>query len=199
MNRLSRAALVPALILACAACEKKTPPPPAAPAVSAKPSQPVPPAAATPDPAGAARLDVMGISFTVPEGWKVAPPANAMRLAELHVGADPASECVAVFSTAGGSVQSNIDRWAGQVTPAPGAAPAPATSRDIAGMKVTTAEFVGSYAGMGDAAPRDNWMLRGAIIETPGGLLFIKMTGPAEPMTAARPAFEALLDSISRR
>lgn len=205
MNRIARAVLPPTLLLAPAACDQKSPPPPPAPppaqAAPARPAQPAPQAVTPPaHTAGAAsRLDVMGVSFAVPEGWTVAPPANSMRLAELHVGADAATQCLVVFSTAGGTVQSNIDRWAGQVTPAPGATPPAPSTRTVAGLKVTTAEFVGDYAGMGNAAPQHHWMLRGAIVETPAGLLFIKMTGPAEPMTAARPAFDTLVDSLTAR
>lgn len=144
----------------------------------------------------------MGVSVTLPEGWKRNPPANQMRLAEANVpdaSGDPAKACLVVFSTAGGSVSDNISRWAGQVRDAQGqpVAGTPAT-KQVGGVNVTTVEMTGTFAGMGDTPPKENWTLRGAIIETSQGLLFIKMTGPAESMKAALPGFNAMVDSVKK-
>lgn len=96
----------------------------------------------------------MGVSVTLPEGWKRNPPANQMRLAEANVpdaSGDPAKACLVVFSTAGGSVSDNISRWAGQVRDAQGqpVAGTPAT-KQVGGVNVTTVEMTGTFAGMGD-------------------------------------------------
>ena len=40
--------------------------------------------------------------------------------------------------------------------------------------------------------------LRGASEQPPGGLLFLKLTGPAETVRAAESGFEALVSSLSR-
>ena len=37
-----------------------------------------------------------------------------------------------------------------------------------------------------------------AIIETPAGLLFIKMNGPVEQMNTSGPGFAALVDSVKK-
>lgn len=201
-----------ALTLSIAACEEKAPPPPprsaapkaAAPTTPPAPAQAVPSAPTGGAPAAAlgSAVSVMGLSLTVPEGWKQVPPANSMRLAEIQVpdaSGDAAKACSIAFSTAGGDVQSNIDRWAGQVHDASGQPATPKTdSRTVGGLKVTVTELAGSYAGMGDPAPHTNWMLRGAIIETPQGLLFVKMTGPAEQMAASAKAFNAMIDGLKK-
>lgn len=125
-----------------------------------------------------------------------------MRLAEALVpdaSGDAAKACSVAFSTAGGEVQANIDRWAGQVLDASGAPSKPKiTKRQVGGMPVTTAEMTGTYAGMGDTAPHTNWTMRAAIVETPGGLLFIKMTGPAEQMAASAASFDAMVDGLKK-
>jgi hypothetical protein len=125
-----------------------------------------------------------------------------MRLAEAIVAdasGDPAKASVVVFSTAGGSVEENIARWSGQVLDAEGKpAVAKSESRTVSGMKATVVEFIGSFAGMGDAGRKQNWMLRGAIIETQAGLLFIKMNGPAEQMGTSAADFAALVDSVKK-
>jgi hypothetical protein len=125
-----------------------------------------------------------------------------MRLAEILV-ADPSGDaakaCTVVFSSAGGDVQANIDRWAGQVRDDSGQAGKPKVEKKtVAGMSVSVVEIVGSYAGMGEPAPHANWMLRGAIVEDPSGTLFIKMTGPAAPMSAAAPGFASMIDGLKK-
>ncbi len=189
-----------------AGCDNTPAPVPAAPSSRTTPSVPVPVPAPTASPTAPAAsgeaIEALGLKFVVPSGWKSAPPSNNMRLAEIQVpgaSGDAAKACTIVFSTAGGTVQSNMDRWAGQVTGVSGGpAKSDVTSRDVAGLKVSIGEFTGTFAGMGDSPAKQDWMLRGAIIEAPGGLLFVKMTGPAESMTAAGPAFHAMIDGLSK-
>ncbi|MFZ4573351.1 MAG: hypothetical protein ACOYN0_03070 [Phycisphaerales bacterium] len=213
-SRIGLCALPAALLFAC---EDKSPQPPltapqVAPAQPASapvnaPQKPAPVPDAAPAPAVAAvpsgaTLAALGMEFPLPAGWNSRPPSNNMRLAEAEVpgpGGDASKGCLVVFSTAGGTVDDNITRWSGQVRDAQGQ-PAKATrsSRAIAGIDVTVVEMSGSYAGMGDSAAKDNYMLRGAIIPTAGGLLFIKMTGPAEQMTAAAAAFDSMLGGLKK-
>jgi len=164
------------------------------------PAQPTPvqPEAAKPSTGGASSVEVLGLKLAVPNGWTVAPPSNSMRLAEIHVpgaGGDAAQACLVVFSSAGGTVQSNMDRWQGQVK---GGTAGERVEQQVGGMKVTTAEFVGTYAGMGEGPAKEGWMLRGSIVETPAGLLFIKMTGPKAAMEGQRDAFHAMVASIAK-
>ncbi len=204
----------------CIGCEKQpsapvTPAAPPAAAPSASPAAPatapgkgafVAPAPSTPAaPAGdlGSTISVMNLAFKLPEGWKQAPPSNSMRLAEAVV-ADPSGDaakaCVAAFSTAGGDVQSNIGRWANQVQHAAGQPlKAETKQRTVAGLPVHTVVLTGTYLGMGDGAPKTDWTLHAAIVETPGGLLFVKMTGPADRMKAIAPAFETMLDSMTKK
>ena len=196
----------------CAGCQDSTPKPSASPAApaGAKPAESpspastgTPSAAASSTPAASgATMPALGLRFTLPAGWKQVPPANSMRLAEVQVpdaSGDAAKACTIALSSAGGTVASNIDRWVGQVKDAAGKPPkADPVTRQVAGLQVTTVELEGTYAGMGDGAPRPSYMLRGAIVESPQGLLFIKMTGPADAMKASAPAFKAYIDSMSK-
>jgi hypothetical protein len=207
--------LIAGVAFGLAACEEKAAPPtPAAPAST--PSQatvpglvpapaavpsPVSPAAAVAPIAGGNQMTVMGVSFPLPEGFKQYPPSNSMRLADVRVddatGSSPTA-CVIAVSTAGGGVDSNLDRWAGQVLDA-GGNPfkrVPAAPKVVSGLKVSTVELTGTFVGMGDGAPKTNWTLHGAIVETPEGLLFLKMTGPADGMKAAAGRFQAMLDGL---
>lgn len=200
--------LLAAAALTALGCEdKNTKQPPLA---SPKPGPGMPPPVAPPaSPHGAPAADAsgpvvtaMGASVTLPAAWKREAPSSAMRLAQALVpgaGGDAAKAASVVFSTAGGTVADNIERWAGQVRDPKGQpVPGKPETRTIGGLKVTSVEMTGAFAGMGDSAPKDNWTLKGAIIEAPEGLLFIKMTGPADTVAAAGKDFEALLQSAKK-
>lgn len=115
------------------------------------------------------------------------------------------AECVVYFFGAGqgGGVQANIDRWEGQFK-APGGKPAPAKVNkiNIHGLAVTTIDVSGEYSGMGGptatASVVSDYRLLGAIVEGPGGNVFIKLTGPAKTMASNQPKFQQLLDSFER-
>jgi hypothetical protein len=149
--------------------------------------------------AGAALGELPGLAYTPPEGWTAVTPGNAMRLAEFEAGG-----ATVVLSTAGGSVDANIDRWLGQIVDQNGA-PVGAESREdrpVAGLDATVIESYGAYldgTGMGGSTRRENYGLIGAVVQTPGQLTFIKMTGPADRVEAQRGAFTRLLDSMRAR
>jgi threonine dehydratase len=93
-----------------------------------------------------------------------------------------------------------MTRWKGMVTKAEGT-PADATVEvtEVSGVKVHTIEMTGAYVdgGMsGAGTKRDNWTFRGAIIETPGQLTFIRMTGPADIMEGQNTAWNEIVKSM---
>lgn len=196
-----RILIVAALALGLSACEKEQPASPPLKPPAAQPSVPSTPPA-QPAPSADGRVTAAGLSFPVPQGWQSVTPSNSMRLAELHVpdaSGDAALLCVVAFSTAGGEVEANITRWAGQVVNEAGQPAAPVvTTREVAGMKVTIAELTGTYSGMSET-PKAAWMLRGAIVEIPGTLLFVKMTGPAKQMGEQGAAFNAMIDGMQAK
>ena len=114
------------------------------------------------------------------------------------------AECVIYFfgQGQGGSVEANIDRWKSQFR-APGGKPAEAKigKRSIHGFPVTTIDTSGEYSGIGGPLAKDttlkpSYRLLGAIIENPGGNIFIKFTGEAKTMAANQQRFEQLLASF---
>lgn len=181
-----------------------TPPPPvatAAPSGTPAPAAPAAPTAATePAPAAAsdgAMLTVMGVRFPLPAGFRQVPPANQMRLAEVQVAdasGDPSKVSTIAFSTAGGTVEANLDRWVRQVLDASGQpAKATITQRDTSGTAWSHIESTGRFVGMGEGPAKAEWMLRGAVVKLPKGLLFVKMTGPAEAMKAHGAGFDSMM------
>lgn len=115
------------------------------------------------------------------------------------------SECVVYFFGVGqgGPVDLNIERWKSQFTDGAGKpAPAAVGHRDLHGMKTTTIDVTGDYSGLGGptgpAHVASGYRLLGAILEGPGGNVFVKFTGPKASVTAAQAQFEKMLASFAR-
>jgi hypothetical protein len=124
----------------------------------------------------------------------------------LAAGDDGTAECVVYFfgKGEGGPVDANIQRWNGQFrTPSGKIATARIGKRLIHGLPVTTIDVSGIYSGMGgplaqpSSAP--DYRLLGAIIENPGGNVFLKFTGPSRTVAADQAAFEKLLGSFEKQ
>ena len=142
-----------------------------------------------------ATFPVGGLTFTRPADWKWMAVNSPMRKAQLQVpGADAAKVADITFFHFGeggaGGVEANAQRWLKQFS---GKADAEKTEvQEIAGVKVTLVSTEGTFtSGMpgGEAKALENHALLGAMIENPGGLVFVKMTGPVETVKTTREKF----------
>lgn len=140
------------------------------------------------------------LAWTVPVAWRVMPNPNALRVATYRVSADEGDPTEVAVSRAGGSTEANVQRWIGQFDHP---APEIRTARKVGDVDVTLVEVSGTYAGNGmlpqnRAVKQDGWTLVGAIA-APGGMpYFFKMLGPSASVRAARPAFDAMIASLTR-
>src|SRR4051812_38468387 len=129
-----------------------------------------------------------GLRWTMPAGWKSEAP-RPMRAATYSVPPAPGDQAggevvINYFGPGqGGSVEANIERWKGQVQ-GPDGKPAIAAiaKRTVHGIAMTTIDASGSYSGMGGpmaaaAKPVPGYRLLGAIVEGPGGAVFVKFSG----------------------
>lgn len=213
------AALVPPLLMACGTepAEEATVPEPAASEETVSPPTAGTPARVAGDPGlaprssrgaqapvpGAATQQGAGIAFDLPASWNAEPPSNSMRMAQASLpGAAGDGQFAAFFfgPGGGGGVDANLQRWAGQIEPANGAAPSRETL-EVGGLTVHWIESEGTLKasgmpGMGPAADQPGAALYGAVVEGPGGPWFFKVTGPAETLAAHRDAFRRLLESL---
>jgi hypothetical protein len=149
-----------------------------------------------------------GLRWTVPAGWKTeaARPMRAATYTAAPVSGDKAgAECVVSFFGAGqgGTVEANLDRWKGQFTGPAGKPPtAQVGTRTVRGLKITTIDTAGAYSGMGgpmaSAPPVPGYRLLGAIVEGPGGTVFVKFTGPSQTIAANQAKFDQMLASFQR-
>jgi hypothetical protein len=151
-----------------------------------------------------------GLHWTDPIGWKN-EGSKPMRAVTYSVppsaGDNESSECVVYFFGAGsgGSIEANMERWKAQVRkPAGTPADAKEGKRTIHGLNVTTLDTSGDYSGMGgpmaaEKTVKANYRLLGAIVEGPGGNLFIKFAGPQKTVAANQKKFETLLTSLQKQ
>jgi len=125
-----------------------------------------------------------------------------MRAATYPVGD---AECVVYFfgQGQGGSVEANMTRWKGQFTVNGQPAPAKTATKTLNGLTASTLDVTGVYEGMGGPtmsplAPKSDYRMVAAIVEGPGGNIFVKFTGPVKTVTANVAKYEQLLNSIHK-
>jgi len=144
---------------------------------------------------------VGSFTFTVPEGWTKVQPSSPMRNAQLEVAQGQAKAEVTFFHFGGGSgtAADNVARWFGQF---PGSEAQRKTETAEAGAgKITFATTEGTFSsGMPGAAttPMTGHALHGAILESPAGDVYVKMTGPEAIVKSASDAFKKMVTEAAR-
>jgi hypothetical protein len=150
------------------------------------------------------------VSYKVPEGWTVEKPTSEMRMAQYKLpkadgDADDALLILYYFGPGqGGTPEANIERWVNQVKQPDGSASkdkAKTGTMTVNGLHVTTVDVLGNYSGgmSQDSAPKDAkaiFRLRGAVIETPKGSYFAKLTGPEKTVGHWEQAFNDYIQSF---
>ena len=141
-----------------------------------------------------------------PNFVRVAPksPARAAEYKIARVSADPEdAECVVMTfgPRQGGTVDDNVKRWLDQFNPV---VPTPRRATlEVNGMHATFVEVTGTFAGnmmpngQGQVMPasKPGWRMLGAIVESPSGLWFFKLTGPDLTVRTAAQGFEDMVRS----
>ena len=150
------------------------------------------------------------LRYKVPEGWTVEKPSSEMRLAQYKLPKAEGDEedgllVVYYFGKGqGGTPEANIERWINQVKQPDGSASKDKAKTDtltVNGLQVTTVDVLGNYSGgmSADSAPHDSksiYRLRGAIIVTPKGSYFVKLTGPQKTVSRWDQAFTDYIGSF---
>ncbi len=145
---------------------------------------------------------VGAFTFDRPEGWLWIAPSSPMRKAQLAVpaaGSDAGEVAFFHFGAGqGGGVKANVDRWLAQFQNSV----SHAKTEKIGATNVTFVEATGTFAsGMpgGPTTPREGYALRGAILESSQGDVFVKFTGPEPLVKAVSDAFEKMVRSAASR
>lgn len=168
--------------------------------------QPLSPALLTASPAQRFRQQAMvappdtsiPFDYELPAGW-VEREKTQFRLLHFSLEDTPEAECFlsVLPGEAGGAVE-NINRWRAQLGQGP-LTPEETAALPQIPLLGTTAAFVeadGTYTGMGDQPAAEGYRLYGAILQTGGNSIFVKMTGPAEALENQRDAFKQFCASL---
>lgn len=147
-------------------------------------------------------VKVGSFTFTVPEGWKKVTPSSPMRKAQLEVGEGAAKAEVTFFQFGagqGGTPADNVARWFAQF---PGSDDKRKTENvQVGSVKITFATTEGTFSsGMpgGPTTPMTGSALIGAIMESPDGDVYVKMTGPEAVVKAATEAFRKMVTEAAK-
>jgi hypothetical protein len=144
--------------------------------------------------------------FGAQAGWIVATPTSNMRVAQfvLPGSAGDAELVVYFFGERGGSLEANLERWAGQFEQPDGGASHERmlrSDREVAGLIVTVVDLSGTYVaetspGSGEHVNKPLWRMLAAVIEAPEGPYYAKLTGPAVTVAHWEDSFERFLDDL---
>ena len=149
-----------------------------------------------------ATFQVSTLTFTRPTSWEWVPTTSMMRKAQLKITDDKTKTSADVVffhfgPTDGGGVQANVDRWYGQFEEPKDKINAKSETVTVGSHKVTYVNAEGTYrSGMPGTplTPMADYALAGAIIEDPGGSIFVRMTGPKDLVKAQLPDFKKMVE-----
>jgi hypothetical protein len=150
-----------------------------------------------------ATFKVSEFTFKRPEKWETVPTASPMRKAQLKVseaGKKDSAEIVFFHfgPSNGGGVQANVDRWFRQFEGPREKINAKSEQTKVGKHNVTYVQAEGTFlSGMPGrpTTPQPNYALRGAIIESEQGDVFVKMTGPAALVKSSEAEFKKMIES----
>lgn len=150
------------------------------------------------------------LHYKAPEGWVVEHPTSNMRVAQYKlpkVEGDKDDGSLVVFyfgASQGGTVEANTDRWINQMQQpdgSPSKSKAKLDKLTVNGLNVTTVDVAGTYTaemspGSQSHFNEANYRLRAAVIETPKGNYYVKLTGPEKTIGHWDQAFTDYLKSF---
>ena len=150
------------------------------------------------------------LRFKAPDGWTTEQASSSMRVAQYKLPkaeGDKEDALLVLYyfgATQGGTAQANIDRWISQMQQPDGSSSkdkAKTESMSVNGLKVTTVDVTGTYTA--EMAPGsktfhndDNYRLRAAVVETPKGNYFVKLSGPARTIARWDQSYNDYLKSF---
>lgn len=134
--------------------------------------------------------------WETPEGWEDKVPPGTMREADFRLSSNPDVECY--LSVVQGGIAANVLRWRKQMglEPVPPSAVASLPQQPFLGQRGIFVDLEGTFAGMGESAPREGYRLLGLLVEEPGRTVTLKMIGPADAVAGERDRFLELAQSF---
>ncbi|MXY15442.1 MAG: hypothetical protein F4Y57_00120 [Acidobacteria bacterium] len=151
----------------------------------------------------------VALRYDAPAAWIAVEPSSPMRVAQFPPPRRPPhaedADCAGFyFGGEGGTVEANLDRWTNQMLQpddSPSADVATTTGFEVAGMPVTVLDVPGIYAA--EVVPgskmryyKRDFRLKAAVVESPDGPYFFKLTGPSRTVARWEADFNTLINSV---
>jgi hypothetical protein len=154
-----------------------------------------------------ATFKVGEFSFKRPASWEWVESSSPMRKAQLKIADAAQKESAEVVffyfgEGGGGGTKANVDRWLGLFQEPREKLQSKVEEVAVNQRKITYVQAQGTYmSGMpgGAKTPQPNTMLLGAILESPAGSVFVRLTGPLKLSTASQAAFRKMVEGDSNK
>lgn len=140
-----------------------------------------------------------GLAWHTPQGWTPIPPQE-FRDPNFRLEIVPDGEAyVTVLPGGGGGLFPNLNRWRRQfgLDPIDEDQIAALPRLMVLDRPAPVLDITGAFAGMGQTPVRDHWRLIGALVELPGVMITVKMTGPADALEAEVENFFHFCESLA--
>lgn len=138
------------------------------------------------------------LRWETPEGWTELA-SSRMRVINLTFGPNGEGECyLTILPGAGGGTVANINRWRSQMGQEPlseeeiGALP----KKPLLGQPAPFVSIDGTYSGMGNREPGENYRMQGLILADEQMTFFVKMIGPADLVEKEAEKFDQFAESV---
>lgn len=159
-------------------------------------------------------LNLGGVTGLLPGAWTSQPPIGQFRLAQYGLpksAGDTANSLLIIFhfgKGGGGTVEDNVQRWLGMMAQPEGTdvrTVAKRATRERTGLRITTLELPGTYQEKPfpfsqEVTQRPNYRMLAAIVETTNegadGPYYLRIVGPTKSVEAAKPGWDALIESL---
>ena len=149
------------------------------------------------------------LRYDAPDDWLERASDSQMRVTEFQLprvpgDAEDAELVVFYFGGGGGSVEANLQRWVGQMEQPDGRSSFEVASTvgfDAGGLAVTVLDVPGTYVaavspGSNTRLNKTGFRLIAAVVETPVGPYFFKLTGPDRTIARWDAPFTAFLRTV---
>ena len=143
------------------------------------------------------------VRFDRPEGWTYSRPTDGILAAQLEKKTDGTLLRITFTKLASGSgstVSANVERWQGQFLSRDAAPQAEAIPNTT--LPLTLVRLGGTMkGGVPGGPPKDtsDTLLLGAILDSPEGLVVVKLVGQKKPVGLVEPVFMELVKSAAGR
>ncbi len=155
---------------------------------------------------GASEDPLAGITFhhDMPQGWEAVAKTD-LRQVNLRMTATPEAECYfTLLPGGGGGLAANLNRWRGQMglDPLTPEAIEALPKKQIFGQPGTFILIDGTFGGMGNTAPKENYRMYGLMLthtDPESGReqgFFLKMTGPKAVLEAQEANFDLIASTL---